>query len=92
MKVIVATWIDSYNQPYMTDLYDSDMFESEILDYFREAKEMYGHHVLNRTNDALVFTDGTRVRLTIQHVKASVLEDDFAQDRIMQTEVLRLAE
>lgn len=94
MKVIVSTWYDNFNQSYMTELYDSDVFESEILDYYEEARDLYGHKVMSRENGTIVFSDGYRVILTYQHVKNSLLDNEFKDPKVTTSklEILRITE
>lgn len=94
MKVILATWYNNYNDVYMMELYDSDVFESEILDHYKDSKDLYGHKVLSRSEDTIVFTDGSRAVLTYKYVKNSVFDmGEYKERRESRViEPLRLAE
>jgi hypothetical protein len=90
MKIIMSTWLDSTNQPYLTEFFDSDMFESEIMDAYVNAKSHYNHKVITRNNEYVVFSDGSRVMLSLHHVKTNIYDE--GKPSIHDNPHLRLSE
>lgn len=72
--VITATWYDSINEPFRVEFYDGSMDELKILDYYTEGKRLCNKEVIANYPDTRVYSDGTRVRLTLSHIRKNLGE------------------
>lgn len=75
MYVIAATWYDEFNHPYLTEMFEGSLDETEILTFYEKQKAVYGRTVIGSYPVTRIFSDGSRVILRLHEVKQTIDED-----------------
>lgn len=88
MFVITATWYDDFNQPFLTEYFESHINEEQILDFYADQKSIYGRKIIADYPDTRVFSDGTRVILRLCEVKAQIeSENNYNFEEVIDADI-----
>lgn len=84
MNIIVATWYDEMNQPYMSEFYESQIKEENLFSFYETQKRVYGRTVIAAYPDTRVFSDGSRVVLTLNQVYSKIDDEEAIEIETVQ--------
>lgn len=93
MFVITATWYDDYNQPFLTEFFESSINEEAIFSNYMYQKSLYGKSTIASYPDTRVFSDGTRVILQLHKIKQTIEESSYETNGdVIELERLQIGE
>ncbi len=88
MYIITATWYDDLNEPFFWEHFSNELKPEDILDLYVNEKAERGKEVIASNLDLRVFSDGTRVMLTLHKVKQRIETDRPYQQGFIDAEAV----
>ncbi len=77
MKVIIARWYDSLGLDVGQEVYNENTDPEELLDFFSDCKRVFDHTTISCEGTYRVFSDGTRVELSLFEIKEFKYGKDY---------------
>jgi hypothetical protein len=71
-NVIIARWRDASNLEIRLEVYEDENNPEVLLDYFSDLKYLYGHTIVADEGVYRMFSDGTRVELSLLAVQPKI--------------------